>query len=568
MAKMKSRERKGTTSAHNSTTRRERVARGSVLPPAPGGVQDAWEGRSRASTRTSERFKWRPNRAIASQSCARRNMVYFTDSCIREICVRRARSCVGCKRWLPGEALEPHSRCVSCRPTMCSAEDRCSQCSHLSLLQFQAYVKDAEKRSAKEKKRAKSSGGSSEKCSRRQEPASEAPWASKFVAVEVDLAAMKASIGQLLVVLLPPASGSAFSVFADGGASVRSAPRLVPGVAGPRSSPGSGPSVVAAGSSGASLSVSPLPGLAPGVSGGQAPSVPSLTPELAVRGSGSGREGVQSSAVSGSSLDFSGFRGVSFSVALLPTVTPAVLSRPVAAGADPGGAVVSQAADTGWSLFSEEVDEVFDDVPTGEAGSPDEEGGSSFCELITSVRESLGLPMPSSLASTLQTRVEHTSGTSRPGPTPLVLPRSPLALEFRREQLDCSLGISNPASARFTLPRRQAVVRNLPNTYGDWERRQLMSSPIGPHLFDGQTLATVEQRELESLQRSLVSQIARGLASSAQGVRAKASGAVGSRRLVPAALPLVLPPPALKVSGFFRSRGIFRGRSRGCWGSR
>ncbi|MPC16516.1 Muskelin [Portunus trituberculatus] len=42
---MKSRERKGTTSAHNnSMTRRERVARGSVLPPAPGRVQDAWEG--------------------------------------------------------------------------------------------------------------------------------------------------------------------------------------------------------------------------------------------------------------------------------------------------------------------------------------------------------------------------------------------------------------------------------------------------------------------------------------------------------------------------------------------
>ncbi|MPC61831.1 hypothetical protein E2C01_055908 [Portunus trituberculatus] len=90
MAKMKSRERKGTTSAHNnSTTRRERVARGSVLPPALERVQDAWEGRSRASTRTSGRFKWRPNRAIASQSHARQNMVYFTDSCICEIRIWR-----------------------------------------------------------------------------------------------------------------------------------------------------------------------------------------------------------------------------------------------------------------------------------------------------------------------------------------------------------------------------------------------------------------------------------------------------------------------------------------------
>ncbi|MPC74616.1 hypothetical protein E2C01_068983 [Portunus trituberculatus] len=70
-------------------------------------------------------------------------------------------SCVGCKRWLPGEALEPHSCCVSCRLAMYSAEDQCNECSHLSLLQFQAYVKDAKKCSVKEKKRAKSSGSSS-----------------------------------------------------------------------------------------------------------------------------------------------------------------------------------------------------------------------------------------------------------------------------------------------------------------------------------------------------------------------------------------------------------------------
>ncbi|MPC52549.1 hypothetical protein E2C01_046420 [Portunus trituberculatus] len=87
---------------------------------------------------------------------------------------------------------------------MCSAEDQCSECSHLSFLQFQAYVKDAEKRSAKEKKLAKSSGGSSEKRSHRQEPASEAPLASRFVAVESDLAAMKASIGQQFCCPLPP----------------------------------------------------------------------------------------------------------------------------------------------------------------------------------------------------------------------------------------------------------------------------------------------------------------------------------------------------------------------------
>ncbi|MPC89659.1 hypothetical protein E2C01_084613 [Portunus trituberculatus] len=66
---------------------------------------------------------------------------------------------------------------------------------------------------------------------------------------------------------------------------------------------------------------------------------------------------------------------------------------PIDAGTDPGGAVVSQAAAMGWPSFSEEVDEVFDDFPSGEAGSPDEKGASSFHELITSVREFLGLPM-------------------------------------------------------------------------------------------------------------------------------------------------------------------------------
>ncbi|MPC62338.1 hypothetical protein E2C01_056422 [Portunus trituberculatus] len=67
------------------------------------------------------------------------------------------RSCVGCKRWLPGMALEPHSRCDLVGPP----------CAQLMTGVFQAFVKGAEKRSAKEKKRSKSSGSSSEKCSRR-----------------------------------------------------------------------------------------------------------------------------------------------------------------------------------------------------------------------------------------------------------------------------------------------------------------------------------------------------------------------------------------------------------------
>ncbi|MPC65115.1 hypothetical protein E2C01_059243 [Portunus trituberculatus] len=375
---------------------------------------------------------------------------------------------------------------------------------------------------------------------------------------------MKASIGQLSAVLLPLASGSAFSGFAESRASVHPPPRLVPAVAGSRSPPGSDPSVVAAGSSGASLSVCPLPGLVPGVSGGQALSVPSPAPELAVRlflglfwcelqygptpycgpssecgadshcvrcfqgvfrsrwnelacsptsWSGSAPadpvSSVASPGVGGSSLRTAPLSGKASGVCAEPAPTGPVSSlglvgggetglhatplpgglpgdgnfagsasvssmglphagllhgsmpsqvppRPVDTGVDAGGTVVSQAAAMGWPSFSEEVDEVFEDVPSGEAGTPDEEGASSFHDLITSVRESLGLPMPSSLASTLQTGVKHTSGTSWPRPTPLVLPRSPLALEVRREQLGCSLGISNPASAKLALSRRWA----------------------------------------------------------------------------------------------------------------
>ena len=105
---------------------------------------------------------------------------------------------------------------------------------------------------------------------------------------------------------------------------------------------------------------------------------------------------------------------------------------------------------------------------------------------------------------------------------------------------------------RMLMLRRQVVVRNLPSSHGDRERRHLMASPPGSHLFDAQTLAAVEQRELESSQRALVSQIARGLASTGRGVRAKAVRAVGSRRLAPLAPPSVPLPPASMASGSFR----------------
>ncbi|MPC65464.1 hypothetical protein E2C01_059597 [Portunus trituberculatus] len=228
---------------------------------------------------------------------------------------------------------------------MCSTEDRCCECSHLSLLQFQVFVKDAEKHS----------GGSSEKRSRWQEPASETPWVSRFVAVESDLAAMKASIAQLSTILLPPASGSTFSGFADGGVECVSVPQVSARCKGALVYPWLRPF------GGASLS---LPGLAPGVP-----------------------------------------------------------PWPVDVGTDSGGAVVSQAAAMGWPSFSEEVDEVFDDIPSGEAGTPDEEGVASYHWSRTHLRDFTAW-------------------------------RHPLGLEVRREHLGCSLGILNLASAKFALPRR------------------------------------------------------------------------------------------------------------------
>ena len=124
-------------------------------------------------------------------------------------------------------------------------------------------------------------------------------------------------------------------------------------------------------------------------------------------------------------------------------------------GVGPSGTAGSQAAATSHPLFSEEVDdEVYGEGHSGEAGNPDEESAAPFHKLITTMRVFLGLPMPSSLASTLQTGIERTSRTSWHGPTPLVQPRSPLALEVRREQLGHTLWSLNLAPAKFALPRR------------------------------------------------------------------------------------------------------------------
>ena len=70
---------------------------------------------------------------------------------------------------------------------------------------------------------------------------------------------------------------------------------------------------------------------------------------------------------------------------------------------------------------------------------------------------------------------------------------------------------------RMSLLRRQSMVGCLSKTYGVRERRQLISSPMSQFIFNGQTPVAVEQREQDSSQRALVSQIARGLAFTGHG---------------------------------------------------
>ena len=362
----------------------------------------------------------------------------------------------------------------------------------------------------------------------------------------------------------------------------------------------------------------------------------------------------------------------------------------VEVGVGPGAAAVSQAAGTSLPFSSLVVEDEFDESPpqgwgstAGECPTSAGEVPAPFRDLISRVREFLELPEPSSHPSTLQTGVERASGSSRLGPTPLVLPRSPLALEVRREQVDCCLRNLGAASARLSLPqrwgfrvdrwytpegssggslplneelqhlvqnkdmsvtipfrlatqiegvlsglvditswvdqvlgafaglsseasqevfdclnalakansdimqpsemlrlrmlmlRRQAVVGCLPKTYGDREKRQLLSSPIGQFLFDGQALAAVEQREQDAAQRALVSQLARGLAATGRGSRVGARGTRGSRlrpREVPQATSSsVLALPSSRPSSSmwsFRLRGSRRGGPRGRRGAR
>ena len=492
----------------------------------------------------------------------------------------------------------------------------------------------------------------------------------------------------------PAYPGTSAVVAGDSGANLHVAPLpgTAPVMSGVQAPAYPGTSAVVAGDGGPNRRVALLPGMAPGVSRMQTPADPGFAAELTgvggvslraapLPGMAPGVSGEQAPLGPGSSSGLAGVGGVSFQAVPFQDVTVLASGSAVAEGGEgPSGAAGSQTAARSHPLFSEEVDEVYDEGHPGEAGILEEDSAGPFRELISTVREFLGLPMPSSLVSTLQTGVERTSGTSRHGPTPLVLPRSPLAQEVRREQLERSLGTLNPASARLPLPRRwvsraerwytpegdssgapplndellhlvenrglsvsipwrlatqiegvlsslvditswtdqvlgafaglsnvdyqqgldclnalaranmdimqpcellrlrmmmlrrQSVVNTLPRTYGDRERRQLMASPVGSHLFDVPTLATVEQRELESSQRSLVTQLARGLASSGRGSsvrpRRPLSGGLRSRQLAPVTSPSGPPPSASVSGGSFRSRGFFRGRSRGRKGSR
>ena len=119
-------------------------------------------------------------------------------------------------------------------------------------------------------------------------------------------------------------------------------------------------------------------------------------------------------------------------------------------GVSPGTTVVSQAVGTSLLLPSLAVEDESFDKSHPQSDSP-------AGELIVRVREFLELPELWFQSSTLQTGVKRTSGSSWQGPTPLVLPRSPLAQEVRTEQVECSLQNLNAASPKLSLPQRWSL---------------------------------------------------------------------------------------------------------------
>ncbi|MPC18794.1 hypothetical protein E2C01_011688 [Portunus trituberculatus] len=174
---------------------------------------------------------------------------------------------------------------------------------------------------------------------------------------------------------------------------------------------------------------------------------------------------VQSSAVSGSSSDSSGFRGVSFSAASLPAVAPAasMVQTPAVSGASREFSGLG-----GMSLRAAPLPGVAPGLsglqaPTDPVSSMAGPGvsGLSLCAVSRSGKASgvCGESAPAGPVSSLGLVGGGETGLHAaplPGGLPGDGPRSPLALEVCREQPSCSLGISNPASAKFALPRRWA----------------------------------------------------------------------------------------------------------------
>ena len=148
-------------------------------------------------------------------------------------------------------------------------------------------------------------------------------------------------------------------------------------------------------------------------------------------------------------------------------------------------------------------DESFDESHP-QSDSPAGEVPTLFRELIMRVREFLQLQELLSQTSTLQTEVERTSGSSRQGPTPLVLSRSSLAQEVRREQVECSLRNLNAASAKLSLPQRWGL------RVDRWYTPEGSSSEPPPlneelwHLMQNRDLSvTIPWRLVTQIERSL-----------------------------------------------------------------
>ncbi|MPC41637.1 hypothetical protein E2C01_035238 [Portunus trituberculatus] len=209
---------------------------------------------------------------------------------------------------------------------------------------------------------------------------------SGFGGVRFSVAPLPSVAPAVSVVQTPTVSGASREFSGLGGMSLRAALLLgvAPGLSGLQAPVDPVSSVAGLGVDGLRLHTAPLSDKASRLCGEPAPAGPVSSLGFV----GGGEMELHAAPLPGGLLgdgNFAGSAGVS-SMGLLHadllhgSMPSQVPPWPVDAGVDPGGAVVSQAAATGWPSFSEEVDEVFDDIPSGEAGSPDEEGG---CVLLS-----------------------------------------------------------------------------------------------------------------------------------------------------------------------------------------